>query len=180
MLEINLLPWRENQRLQEKNSFFYLLVIVFFISLSFIGFSNFYVKKLIAHQLQENQQLKKEIILLDNQFKEINNLKLTSKKFIEQISLLRQFQLTNLLAIHLLDELANLISDEIYLQKVIKKDNKVTLVGYVRTSRQIHTLIRNLDESPWIEEPFLESIRKVKKNNLHEFKLNLTLKTKIG
>ncbi len=181
MVEINLLPWRENQRSREKKTFILLLLSALLLAMSFIFLTNYQVKALMAYQSRENQQLQAEIVALNGELQDIKKLKLLKNELIMQLTRLQQFQLSNVLTIHLLDDLANLIPEDVYLQQVNMQQNKVILVGFSSKDRQIHLLIHNAEKSPWIDKPELAEIKKNKEGKKHkfnEFKLNFTLKYK--
>ncbi|HEL8420035.1 TPA: pilus assembly protein PilN, partial [Legionella pneumophila] len=74
MTEINLLPWREQKREQEKKLFTTMLLIGIIIAAAIVFLMNSYVSHLISNQMNRNQILQKEITALDEQIKEIKAL----------------------------------------------------------------------------------------------------------
>jgi type IV pilus assembly protein PilN len=58
----------------------------------------------------------------------------------------------------------------------------VTLVGYAQSNARVSTLMRNIENSPWLTAPELVEIKSVAldKQKINEFTLNLQLKLPAG
>jgi type IV pilus assembly protein PilN len=81
-------------------------------------------------------------------------------------------------AVHLLDQLVRQLPDGVYLKTVRQTGPKVTLVGYAQSNARVSTLMRNIENSPWLAAPELIEIRSVAldKQKVNEFTLAMQVK----
>ncbi len=105
MPQINLLPWRAEQRKERKLAFLVALgggtlaalLATFVIYLMF--------NSLISGQQQRNDRLKAEIATLDKQIEEINNLEAQKQRFISRMEIIEKLQRSRPEIVHVFDEL---------------------------------------------------------------------------
>lgn len=160
MTTINLLPWRELKKEQEKKEFLYLLLGAALIGLGVIILINFYVKDLINSQTFRNNKLQNEINIFNKQITEIKQLKKVRSSLISRMKIIHELQERRTLTVHFFDELIKIIPDGIYLTKVKRVGDKVTVEGYSESNTNVSILMRNIEQSPWIQEPLLTEIKK--------------------
>lgn len=160
MAEINLLPWRETRREQEKKQFsLYLLAgIGFSMVMVFLFYS--YAVSMVDDQTQRNQRLKNEINTLNNQIKEISKLKKLRQALIARMNIVQDLQATRTLTVKLFDEIINITPNGVYLYHIERAANKVTLLGYSESNTSISRLMRSIQMSRWIQDPALTEIKK--------------------
>lgn len=180
MTEINLLPWREQKREQEKKLFTTMLLIGIIIAAAIVFLMNFYVSHLISNQTNRNQILQKEITALDEQIKEIKALKQIREGLISRMSIVQNLQSIRTLMVHLFDELVRIIPPGIYITKIQREHDVITLWGYSESNTSVSILMRNIDADVWIQNPILTEIKNVelKQSPNNEFKLSFVLKPK--
>ncbi|HAT7072086.1 TPA: pilus assembly protein PilN [Legionella pneumophila] len=181
MTEINLLPWREQKREQEKKLFTTMLLIGIIIAAAIVFLMNFYVSHLISNQTNRNQILQKEITALDEQIKEIKALKQIREGLISRMSIVQNLQSIRTLMVHLFDELVRIIPPGIYITKIQREHDVITLWGYSESNTSVSILMRNIDADVWIQNPILTEIKKnveLKQSPNNEFKLSFVLKPK--
>ncbi|HAU1151026.1 TPA: PilN domain-containing protein [Legionella pneumophila] len=181
MTEINLLPWREQKREQEKKLFTTMLLIGIIVAAAIVFLMNSYVSHLISNQTQRNQILQKEITALDEQIKEIKVLKQIREGLISRMSIVQNLQSTRTLMVHLFDELIKITPPGIYITKMQRERDVVTLWGYSESNTSISILMRNIEANVWIQNPVLTEIKKIvekKQSPNNEFKLSFMLKPK--
>jgi type IV pilus assembly protein PilN len=77
----------------------------------------------------------------------------------------------------LLDQLVRQLPEGIHLKTVKQTGQAVSVIGYATSNARVSTLMRNLDASPWLEEPKLIEIKasKVGQSTLNEFNLSVRL-----
>ncbi|KGP64164.1 pilus assembly protein PilN [Legionella norrlandica] len=181
MTEINLLPWREQKREQEKKLFTTLLLIGIAASAAIVFLINSYASHLISNQTERNQSLQKEITSLDEQIKEIRALKQIREGLVSRMSIVRNLQSTRTLMVHLFDELIKITPPGIYITKLQREHDVVTLWGYSESNTSISILMRNIEANVWIQNPVLTEIKtnvEKKQPPNNEFKLSFVLKPK--
>ncbi|CAM2996175.1 PilN domain-containing protein [Legionella worsleiensis] len=181
MTEINLLPWREYKREQEKKLFttFSLMGIAGAVAVVFLV--NSYATHLISNQTERNSLLQKEITILDGKIKEIKALKQIREGLISRMSIVQNLQSTRTLMVHLFDELIKVMPTGIYVTKLERQNDVVTVWGYTESNTNISELMRNIEMNAWVQAPVLTEIKKMddkKQAANSEFKLSFVLKPK--
>lgn len=181
MTEINLLPWREQQREQDKKMFTTMLLAGVAAAVCIVFLINFYAQHLVENQTNRNKILQKEIVSLDAQIKEIKALKLIREGLVSRMSIVQNLQSTRTLMVHLFDELIKIAPPGIYITKMERKNDQVTLWGYTESNTNISILMLNIENNVWIQMPVLTEIKKMdekKQPANNEFKLSFILKPK--
>lgn len=179
MTDINLLPWREAKREQEKKLFIIILCAGFFSSVIFVMLFNYCVARLGDAQSQRNQRLKNEIALLDKSLKTIANLKKERLILIARMQVVEELESTRPLTIHLFDEVIKIMPPGVVINKIERQGNNVTILGNAESNSNISEVMRNIEKSEWIQDPELTEIKKsteVKQALDNEFKLSFVLK----
>ncbi|HHF7365044.1 TPA: PilN domain-containing protein [Legionella bozemanae] len=181
MTQINLLPWRELRREQEKKLFTAILLACIVAAAFIVFLINSYASGLVRNQVTRNQILQKEINSMDAQIKEIKNLQKAREMMISRMSIVQHLQSTRTLMVHLFDELINIIPSGIYLTQVEGKNDVITVSGYTESNAFVSILMRNIENNDWLHNPLLSEIKKEEdeKKKQHtannEFKLTFVL-----
>lgn len=180
MTEINLLPWREQKREREKKKFITYLTAGLIIAAVIVFLINSYASHLVDMQTKRNQRLQAEINQLDRQIEEIKSLKKLRQALIARMNIVQDLQASRILTVHLLDEIIKIMPEGIYLYRVERVSNKVTITGYAESNTDISQLMRSIENSVWLQEPKLVEIKKSsnKETEENEFKLSFLLKSK--
>lgn len=181
MTEINLLPWREKQREQEKKIFTSMLLGGVVAACFIVFLINSYAGFLIDNQMTRNQMLQQEINVLDAQIKEIKTLKQIRLSLIARMAIIQNLQSTRTLMVHLFDELIKVVPSGIYVYKLERKNDSVTLWGYSEANTYVSILMRNIEQSAWLQNPILTEIKKMDESKQaanNDFSLTFTLKPK--
>lgn len=179
MIEINLLPWREIKRAQRKKEFIVALVGALITAVSIILLLNYYVNDLIEIQSRRNQRLQKEIALFKRKIQKIRQLKEAKDKLIAQLGTIQNLQATQILTVHLFDELIKVIPNDIYLTQAKRIEDSVILSGFSKSNSGVSLLMHSIEKHPWLHDPKLNEIKKNKKTKAlenNEFKLSFILK----
>lgn len=181
MTEINLLPWREKRREQEKKWFTAVLLTSVVGAAVIVFLINYYAGYLVDNQTTRNQMLQKQITILDKQILEIRQLKELKAALISRMSVIRNLQATRVLIVHLFDEIIKIIPSGIYITKLERKDNLITLWGFAESNTNVSILMNNIDHDFWIQNPALTEIKRAdekKQAANNEFTLSFILKPK--
>jgi type IV pilus assembly protein PilN len=175
-VRINLLPHREQKRAARQRQFLILagLVLVFGVVVALAGHT--FISAKIDNQEGRNSFLKAEIAKLDKQIAEINTLKEKTQALLERKKVVESLQADRSLVVHLLDQLVRRLPDGVYLKSIERKGNDVKLVGYAQSNARVASLMRNLDDSPWLESPVLIETKAVMVNNLRVSEFTLEVK----
>ncbi len=178
MIRINLLPYRETAKKAKRQQFFATAGLVAILGALIVFFGFTLIEGYISSQESKNEFLKKEIAALDKQIEEIKRLKEQTAALLARKQIIESLQRDRSDTVYLLMELTRQIPEGIYLKSVKQDGLKINLTGYAQSNARVSTLLRNIDNSPWLERPQLIEIRAttVANRRLNEFVLDVMLK----
>lgn len=176
-VRINLLPHREHKRAARQRQFITLSGLVVGLGVIVAIAGHTVIAGKIDNQEGRNSFLSGEITKLDKQIEEINELKLKTQALLDRKKVVESLQSDRSMVVHLLDQLVRELPDGVYLKSIDRKGNTVKLVGYAQSNARVASLMRSLDESPWMEAPVLIETKAAMQNNLRvsEFSMNIKL-----
>ena len=177
MIRINLLPHRAEKRKARKNQFIAFSVISLILGALIVGFVHITISGQITHQERRNQYLKDEIVLLDKQIAEIRKLREQTEALLSRKTIVENLQSTRSDVVHLLDQMLRILPDGVYLKAIKQTGNKINLVGFAQSNARVSTLMRAIEDSPWLESPVLIEIHAATAAGarVSEFTLNFNL-----
>ncbi|MFM2407951.1 MAG: pilus assembly protein PilN [Pseudomonadota bacterium] len=158
MIRINLLPHRAEKRRARKLQFISLAVISGFLGVLLIAFVHAVLSAKIAYQERRNSYLKQEITILDKQIEEIKKLREQTNSLLARKNVVERLQSTRTDVVHLLDQMLRILPDGVYLKTIKQAGNKITMVGYAQSNARVSTLMRAIEDSPWLDTPSLVEI----------------------
>lgn len=158
MATINLLPWRDKYREEKKKEFFVIMggVAIVAVVIAFIWISHANGK--VEHQRQRNQLLQSEITLLDKQVKEIEELQSRREELLELMRLIRDLEGTRSVIVHHFDELVRALPDGVFLTKLSRQGDVVSISGIAESNNRVSSFMRNLSASEWYDDPNLSTV----------------------
>ncbi|MFT4938045.1 MAG: type IV pilus assembly protein PilN [Paraglaciecola sp.] len=158
MAHINLLPWRENLRLEQKKSYLTTLVALVLLTFAIMFSAGAVVDNMIANQNQRNLFIERQITVLDAQIAKIKDIK-ESKKAIEQrMALIEQLEASRNAAPKVLDELARLVPPGVSFRSFSRTANRVEVLGVSESNNRLADFMRHLQESKVFVSGELSSI----------------------
>lgn len=176
MIRINLLPHREIKRAARRRQFAYLLAATLVIAVGVIGLGQVAISARQADQEERNVFLEQEIAKLDNQIKEIRKIKDETRALLERKQIVETLQSNRTEVVHLFDEIIRILPEGLYIRSIKQNGDQIELLGFTQSSARVSTLMRNLEESSWFEQPTLVEIRAATVNNLRANEFNLKVK----
>lgn len=159
MIRINLLPHREEKRKARRQQFFALAGLLVALGGLIVFLVHSVIAGYISGQAETNAYLKSEIAVLDKEIDEIKRLKEQTEALISRKQVIETLQANRAEAVHLFNELARQIPDGSYIKSIKQTGAKITLAGYAQSNARVSTLMRNLDASPFLEQPNLVEIK---------------------
>lgn len=158
MAKINLLPWRQAYREEKKREFIGIVIAVIVVALlgAYLWVSS--VQSAIENQNARNQLLKTEIAKLDEQVKEISEIKKVRDDLLARIKVITDLEGTRPVIVRYFDEMVRAIPDGVWLTKVERKDKLVTIEGVAESYNRIANFLRNLEASDWYASHNLISV----------------------
>ena len=181
MIRINLLPHRAEKRRAKQIQFIAFSVISVVLGAVIVGFVHVAIMAQIDYQERRNAYLSKEIVILDKQIDEIKKLREQTKSLLARKTVVENLQSTRADVVHLLDQMLRILPDGVYLKSLKQTGNKISLVGYAQSNARVSTLMRSIEDSPWLDTPTLIEIHAtgVGGTRLSEFLLNFNLTKQI-
>ena len=164
MPRINLLPWREDQRKQRQKNFGIATLTSVIVGLLVIWGVNTYMQGVIDYQNSRNQRLKQEIATLDEQIKEIKNLRLKKERLLLRMAAIEDLQKTRPEVVPLFDEMVKGTPEGVYLTELTQTGRNLLIKGIAESSTRVSALMRNIDASPWLANPVLRVVQSGKNN----------------
>ncbi len=177
MIRINLLPHREEKRRTQQLQFIVLSVISLVLGAVVVGLVHVAISTRISYQERRNTYLNQEITVLDKQISEIKKLREQTQALLARKNVVEDLQSTRSDVVHLLDQLLRILPDGIYLKNVRQTGYVISLNGYAQSNARISTLMRSIEDSPWLDTPTLIEIHAVGTGGarLSEFSLTFNL-----
>ena len=178
MIRINLLPWREARRKAHNLQFYILMGMVAGLAASIVLLVHGYYATRISTQTERNKFLKDENAKLDKEIEEIKKLKEEIQALLSRKQVIETLQADRAQTVYLLEQLVRQTPDGVYLKSIRQTGAKVNLTGYAQSNARVSTLMRNLEASPYLENPDLVEIKvaTVSNKRLSEFTMNVGIR----
>jgi type IV pilus assembly protein PilN len=179
MARINLLPWRTERRKLRQKEFLTMLGLATGIALVLSFLIVMYYNGQIDGQMARNQYLRDQIVLVDQQIKEIEELDKKKANLLARKQVIEQLQASRSQMVHLFDELVRTIPEGVRLNSIKQSGQVLTLEGMAQSNARVSSYMRNLEESGWMTNPDLSIIeaKGSDKGLPNSFSLKVTLKS---
>jgi len=177
VIRINLLPHRAEKRRARQIQFIALSVISVALAAVLVGAVQIAISSQISYQERRNAYLKQETVVLDKQIEEIKKLREQTQALLARKNVVEGLQSTRSDVVHLLDQMLRILPDGVYLNTLKQTGNKISLVGYAQSNARVSTLMRAIEDSPWLDSPSLIEIHAsgAGTGRVSEFTLNFNL-----
>lgn len=177
MIRINLLPHRAEKRRARQLQFIVFSAIFFLLGIVVVGFVHVAINTQIAYQERRNEFLTQQIAVLDKQIEEIKKLREQTQSLLARKNVVENLQSTRSDVVHLLDQMLRILPDGVYLKSLKQTGNRISLVGYAQSNARVSTLMRAIEDSPWLDSPALVEIHASTSAGarVSEFSLNFNL-----
>lgn len=178
MIRINLLPHREIRRAAQQKQFFIALGVVAAIGIAIWYVVHFSLDSQFTDQQNRVTYLNEEIAKLDKQIEEIKKVQEQTAALLARKKVVETLQANRAEVVHLLDQLVRQLPDGVYLKQVKQTGQKVAITGFTQSQARVSTLMRNLESSPYLENPGLVEIKAVQaagNTRINEFTMNINV-----
>lgn len=177
MIRVNLLPHRAEKRKAKQLQFIVLSVISLALGALLVGFVHVAISTQISYQERRNAYLKQEIAVLDKQIDEIKKLREQTQSLLARKTVVENLQSTRSDVVHLLDQMLRILPEGVYLKSLKQNGYKISIIGYAQSNARVSTLMRSIEDSPWLDTPTLVEIHAVSAAGarVSEFSLNFNL-----
>ena len=155
---INLLPWREELRQEQKKQFAMMAVMTCVLAAAIVGLIHFQMQAKIDYQLSRNSFMSNEIKKVDEEIKEISELKKVRRSLIERMEVIQDLQGSRPSIVHLFSEIVASVPNGVYLESLAQTGSNLLINGQAESNARVSTYMRNLSASEWLKEPNLTVI----------------------
>jgi type IV pilus assembly protein PilN len=174
MIRINLLPHRAERRRSKQLQFIVFCIIALIVGGAIVGIVHAVIDAKISYQERRNAYLKQEISVLDKQIDEIKKLREQTQALLARKTVVENLQSTRSDVVHLLDQMLRILPDGVYLKSLKQTGTKISIVGNAQSNARISTLMRAVEDSPWLDSPTLVEIHATTSagGRMSEFSMN--------
>jgi type IV pilus assembly protein PilN len=159
MARINLLPWRERRREQQRKEFLAVLGGVAAAGFGVVVLVHLLISGQIDYQTQRNEYLRGEISKLDRQVAEIKDLQARRNQLIDRMKVIQDLQGTRPVIVRVFDEIVRTLPDGVYYKSIQSAGNKINIVGTAESNNRVSSLMRKLEASDWFANPILKGVK---------------------
>ncbi len=172
---INLLPWREELRQEQKKQFVILTALMMFLAAAIVGLIHIQMVTKIDYQLSRNKFMSDEISKLDEEIAEISELRKIRRSLVERMEVIQDLQRSRPSIVHLFTEIVSTVPNGVYLESLTQTGSNLLMNGQAESNARVSTYMRNLDASDWLKAPNLSviEIEDIKVNRISTFTLTV-------
>jgi len=155
---INLLPWREERRQEQKKQFVMMTLMTCVLSAAIVGLIHFQMQAKIDYQLARKRFMSNEIVKVDEEIKEISELQKVRRSLIERMEVIQDLQGSRPSIVHLFSEIVSTVPNGVYLKTLSQTGGNLLVNGEAESNARVSTYMRNLSSSEWLKDPNLTVI----------------------
>lgn len=157
-IRINLLPWRDERREQEKKEFATVCGIVIAVGIFIMfGVNTFYTNE-IDSQVARNKFLEKEIEVLEGRIMEIQSLQQKRNELLSRMQVIQELQGNRPVIVRIFDELARKLAPRVFFSDLRLQGDQMSIQGIAESNNRISSQLRNFSESDWFSSPNVTAI----------------------
>ena len=178
LIQLNMLPYREEQDKQKKAQFTRLMIFSGLIGVGLLVFTYVSLSGLILNQESRNQQLTAGIEQLNIQIKEVETLEAEKRDFLARKAKVEELENKRFEAARMIDSLNTVAPEGVYLTGIKAKDvSTYTLSGKATSDSKIADFMRVIPSTNVFGQPSLDSINKVE--SVQEFELTVAVSASV-
>ncbi|MEA3292509.1 MAG: PilN domain-containing protein [Pseudomonadota bacterium] len=158
MLDINLLPWREELR-REQDRRRLITSVLFWVLCALLVYASYsYLQKQQEKQRARNDYLQGEIATLNKKIAEIKGLRNKRDNLLARMEVIQNLQRDRTRIVHLFEDIVRKLPEGIHFTELNKKDNHFIMDGVAQSNARVSDLMNRLDDSEWFANPDLDVI----------------------
>ena len=160
MIRINLLPYREREKMEDLTRQIVIIVITFVVFLLVIGSFQLYLS-ISTSSLEKNIKLQEEeLARLTKTIGDIEQYKLNKSTLERKLAIINNLEENRLAPVMMLDELSLLVPvKDVWLDKISEKGSDITLDGMARNNIAVAHFMKNLSGANFVMTVDLSSTR---------------------
>ncbi|GHT85423.1 hypothetical protein AGMMS49960_11380 [Betaproteobacteria bacterium] len=155
MIRVNLLPHREEKRKARRQQFTVFAAAAAIAGIAVVLVVHLFNAGLISTQEERNRVFKDEITKLDKEIAEIKELRDRIDDLLARKKVIENLQANRADSVHLFNELVSATPTGVYLTSIKQNGLLIVLGGVAQSNARVASLMRQLDDSPFLTEPVL-------------------------
>jgi len=159
MARINLLPWREERREARRKRLLLILVAVMVGTMGAVLVANQAISGAIDRQVARNDYIGKQVAVVDERIKQINDLKARRQQLVERMGIIQDLQGNRQTSGRIFDQLARALPEGVYFTEVKMTAKTLSINGAAQSNNRVSDLMRNLEASDWFDAPSLTEVK---------------------
>lgn len=182
MAHINLLPWRESRRAEQKKNYLTLLVVLGLSAIGLMFGAGYILDKMTENQNFRNNFIAQETALLDQQIEQIKNIKKDKEAIEQKMALIEQLESSRNAVPIVLDELVRLVPHGLSFRSFSRQGNLIEILGVSESNNRLADFMRQLEESTVFSSGELSSIKADTSalEAVSDFKLTFTINPSVA
>ncbi|PPE74972.1 hypothetical protein C3942_04660 [Solimonas fluminis] len=173
---INLLDWRAERRAKRKQQFLSMLGIGMLASATIVGLAWSTVSSAVTSQQERNNFLQRQIDETEQKIKEIEELEKVRDNLLARMRVIEELQASRSASVHFFDELVSTLPEGVSLRTIKQTPEGVTIDGTAESNGRVSTYMKNLEASPWFQDPRLVVIKTSEQEQLRRGDFQLRVK----
>lgn len=180
MIRINLLPHRAEKRRRRNIQFGALSGVAVILGVLLVTLGYGFMSARIFYQDKRNDYLKSEIAKLDKQIEELKRLRQQVKALLARKEVVEGLQSTRSDVVHLMDQMLRILPPGVYLTTLRQTNKDISITGITQSNARVSTLMRAIEQSPWLEKPHLIEVQGATVGKERESKFSMTFNISAG
>lgn len=158
IIEINLLPWREQARERRSKHFYVALGVMAALGLGGgYGMASHYEQRL-ADQQQRNDYVRQRTALLDSDIRTIREYEADRERLQQQIDVFSELQHGRPQTVLVFNQLAASLEGGVHYTELKRQGDRLRLTGLAEDNRQVSDQLRALEASAVFDVPVLSTV----------------------
>jgi type IV pilus assembly protein PilN len=160
MIRINLLPYREREKMEDLTRQIIIIVITFVVFLLVIGSFQLYLS-ISTSNLEKNVKLQEEdLARLTKTIGDIEQYKFDKTTLERKLAIINNLEENRLVPVMMLDELSLLVPvKDVWLDKISERGSEITMDGMARNNIAVAHFMKNLSGANFVKTVDLLSTR---------------------
>jgi type IV pilus assembly protein PilN len=182
MIEINLLPVREERRKADLQQQGVLLLATVIGSMVLVGGYHAYLRSSVSSAQEGTRHLQRQIDAFGPQLAQVEGFRTAKAEIEQKLSVIENLDRSRSGPVRVLDELASHTPERVWLTKLETGSSGVGIEGVSLDNELVALFLTALGESPYFEDVELEETELLEQEGLklNEFRLRARLVTDLG
>jgi type IV pilus assembly protein PilN len=182
MAHINLLPWRESRRAEQKKNYLALLAFLAIGAFGLMFGVSTILEKMTDNQNFRNNFIEQQTALLDQQIEKIKDIRKEKQAIEQRMALIEQLESSRNAVPIVLDELVRLVPPGLSFRSFSRQGNLIEILGVSESNNRLADFMRQLQESSVFSSGELSSIKADTSalEAVSDFKLTFTINPSVA